>query len=154
MPYSCAVKHYARELIVSENTTDHLIIELMNLQFKIQKRIGSALSVHGLGISDYLVLNQLYIAPSKKMRRNDLAARVGLSPSGITRLLNPLEKIGLVDKESNPRDARVSLVALSAPGKQIYEDAKASFSDASHLLFEPLNAAQLNKLSELLKPLL
>jgi len=139
---------------VSENTTDHLIIELMNLQFKIQKRIGSALSVHGLGISDYLVLNQLYIAPSKKMRRNDLAARVGLSPSGITRLLNPLEKIGLVDKESNPRDARVSLVALSAPGKQIYEDAKASFSDASHLLFEPLNAAQLNKLSELLKPLL
>src|SRR6056297_122978 len=154
MPYSCAVKHYARELIVSENTTDHLIIELMNLQFKIQKRIGSALSVHGLGISDYLVLNQLYIAPSKKMRRNDLAARVGLSPSGITRLLNPLEKIGLVDKESNPRDARVSLVALSAPGKQIYEDAKASFSDASHLLFEPLNAVQLNKLSELLKPLL
>ena len=154
MPYSCAVKHYAKELIVSENTTDHLIIELMNLQFKIQKRIGSALSVHGLGISDYLVLNQLYIAPSKKMRRNDLAARVGLSPSGITRLLNPLEKIGLVDKESNPRDARVSLVALSAPGKQIYEDAKASFSDASHLLFEPLNAAQLNKLSELLKPLL
>lgn len=139
---------------MSENTTDHLIIELMNLQFKIQKRIGSALSVHGLGISDYLVLNQLYIAPSKKMRRNDLAARVGLSPSGITRLLNPLEKIGLVDKESNPRDARVSLVALSAPGKQIYEDAKASFSDASHLLFEPLNAAQLNKLSELLKPLL
>jgi len=154
MPYSCAVKHYARELIVSENTTDHLIIELMNLQFKIQKRIGSALSVHGLGISDYLVLNQLYTAPSRKMRRNDLAARVGLSPSGITRLLNPLEKIGLVDKESNPRDARVSLVALSAPGKQIYEDAKASFSDASHLLFEPLNAAQLNKLSELLKPLL
>ena len=138
---------------MSKNTTDHLIIELMNLQFKIQKRVGSALSVHGLGLSDYFVLNQLYIAPSQKMRRNDLAERVGLSPSGITRLLNPLEKIGLVEKESSPRDARVSLVALAAPGRQIYEDAKTSFSDASRLLFEPLNAAQISKLSALLRPL-
>lgn len=137
-----------------ENTVDHLVIELMNLQGKIQKRVGSALSVHGLGLSDYFVLNQLYIAPSQKMRRNDLAERVGLSPSGITRLLNPLVKIGLVEKESNPRDARVSLVALTAPGKQIYEDAKTSFSAASRLMFEPLNEAQLSKLSELLKPLL
>lgn len=140
--------------MVLEKTTDHLVIDLMNLQAKIQKRFSSALSVHGLGLSDYLVLNQLYIAPSQKMRRNELAERVGLTPSGITRLLNPLEKIGLVEKESNPRDARVSLVALSVSGKQIYEDAKTSFSDASRLLFEPLNTAQLSKLSELLKPIL
>lgn len=97
---------------MSEKTADHLVIDLMNLQGKIQKRVGYALSVHGLGLSDYFVLNQLYIAPSQKMRRNELAERVGSSPSGITRLLNPLEKIGLVEKESNPRDARVSLVTL------------------------------------------
>ncbi len=139
---------------MSEKTTDHLVFDLMNLQAKIQKRAGSALSVHGLGLSDYFVLNQLHIAPFQKMRRNELAERVGLSPSGITRLLNPLEKIGLVEKESNPRDARVSLVALTDAGKQIYEDAKTSFSDASRLLFEPLNAAQTSKLSELLKSLL
>ena len=88
------------------------------------------------------------------MRRSELAERVGLSPSGITRLINPLEKIGLVEKELNPRDARVSLVTLSASGKQIYEDAKTSFSDASRALFESLNATQLSKLSGLLKTLL
>ena len=137
-----------------KKTVDHLVIDLMNLQSKIQKRVGSALSVHGLGLSDYLVLNQLYIAPSQKMRRNELAERVGLSPSGVTRLLNPLEKIGLVEKESNPRDARVSLVTLSVSGKQIYEDAKSSFSDASRFLFEPLNPTQISKLFELLKALL
>lgn len=126
----------------------------MNLQGKIQKRVGGALSVHGLGLSDYFVLNQLYIAPSQKMRRSELAERVGLSPSGITRLINPLEKIGLVEKELNPRDARVSLVTLSVSGKQIYEDAKTSFSGASRALFEPLNATQLSKLSGLLKTLL
>ena len=139
---------------MSEKSADHLVINLMSLQGKIQKRVGGALSVHGLGLSDYFVLNQLYIAPSKKMRRNELAERVGLSPSGITRLLNPLEKIGLVEKESNPRDARVSLVTLSVSGKQVYEDAKASFSEASRVLFESLNATQLSKLSELLKALL
>ncbi len=139
---------------MSENTVDHLVINLMNLQGIIQKRVGGALSVHGLSLSDYFVLNQLYIAPSQKMRRNELAERVGLSPSGITRLLNPLEKIGLVKKESNPRDARVSLVTLSVSGKQIYEDSKASFSEASHILFESLNATQLSKLSELITRLL
>ncbi len=139
---------------MSEKSADQLVIDLMNLQGKIQRRVGSALSVHGLGLSDYFVLNQLSIAPSQKMRRNELAERVGLSPSGITRLLNPLEKIGLVEKESNSRDARVSLVTLSGSGKQVYEDAKTSFSEASRVLFESLNATQLSKLAELLKALL
>ena len=139
---------------MAEKTANHLVIDLMSLQGKIQKRVGGALSVHGLGLSDYFVLNQLYIAPSQKMRRSELAERVGLSPSGITRLINPLEKIGLVEKELNPRDARVSLVTLSASGKQTYEDANTSFSSASQALFESLNATQLSKLSELLKTLL
>lgn len=139
---------------MAKKTADHLVIDLMYLQGKIQKRVGGALSVHGLGLSDYFVLNQLYIAPSQKMRRSELAERVGLSPSGITRLINPLEKIGLVEKELNPRDARVSLVTLSASGRQIYEDAKTSFSEASRAMFESLNAAQLSKLSELVKILL
>lgn len=137
-----------------EPSADQLVIELMNLQTRIQKRIGSALSVHGLGLSDYFVLNQLYLAPSRKMRRNELAGRVGLSPSGITRLLNPLEKIGLVQKESSPRDARVSLVMLSATGQRVYEEAKVTFSDAARGVLEPLSAAQVGKLSVLLKPLL
>lgn len=139
---------------MSEKSVDHLVINLIKLQGKIQKRVGGGLSVHGLGLSDYFVLNQLHIAPSQKMRRNELAERVGLSPSGITRLLNPLEKIGLVEKEANPRDARVSLVTLSASGKQVYEEAKTSFSGASRDLFESLNATQLSKLSELIKALL
>ena len=136
---------------MSKKIADHLVIDLMNLHNMVQKKIGGALSIHGLSISDYFVLNQLYIAPSQKMRRSDLAEGVGLSPSGVTRLLNPLEKIGLVEKELNPRDARVSLVTLSVSGKQVYEDAKVSFSDASLALFESLSATQQGKLSELLK---
>lgn len=138
---------------MSEPIVEQLVIELGNLQARIQKKVGSALSVHGLGLSDYFVLNQLYVAPTQTMRRHDLAELVGLSPSGITRLLLPLEKIGLVEKETNPRDARVSLVILSAAGKQLYEDARLSFAEASSQLFKSLNAEQQNNLLAMLQAL-
>lgn len=139
---------------MSKNSEEGLVMDIMNLQSKIQKRIGGALSAHGIGLSEYFVLNQLYLAPNQKMRRSDLAEQVGLSPSGITRLLNPLEKIGLVEKEPNPRDARVSLVALSVGGKQVYEDAQVSFGYASADLFKQFDTKQLSTFSKLLKGLL
>ncbi|WP_428603969.1 MarR family winged helix-turn-helix transcriptional regulator [Sedimenticola sp.] len=139
---------------MSKNREEGLVMDIINLQSKIQKRVGGALFVHGIGLSEYFVLNQLYLAPKQKMRRSDLAEQVGLSPSGITRLLNPLEKVGLVEKEPNPRDARVSLVALSAAGKQVYEDAQISFGFASADLFKQFDAKQLSTFSKLLKVLL
>ena len=128
-----------------------LVMSIINLHNKIQKRIGGALSVHGVGLSEYLVLHQLSIAPNQKMRRIDLAEQVGLSPSGITRLLNPMEKIGLVEKEENPRDARVSLVALSSAGKRVYDEVQTSFEYASAALFEPLDSKRRGTLSELVR---
>ena len=128
-----------------------LVMSIVNLHSKIQKRIGGALSVHGVGLSEYLVLHQLFITPGQKMRRVDLAEQVGLTPSGITRLLNPMEKIGLIEKENNPRDARVSLVALSIVGKRIYQQAQVSFQHASTTLLEQLDTKRLGMFSELVK---
>jgi DNA-binding MarR family transcriptional regulator len=91
------------------------------------------------------------MAPTQTIRRSDLAELVGLTPSGITRLINPMEKIGLVKKEENLRDARVSLVTLSTAGKQVYEDAQVSFAQASVSLFESLGVEQLETFTELLK---
>lgn len=128
-----------------------LVMSIIGLQSDIQKRIGGALSAHGIGLSEYLVLHQLFITPNQKMRRIDLADRVGLSPSGVTRLLNPMEKTGLIEKEDNPRDARVSLVAFSNAGKRVYEEAQVSFKYASASLFEPLDSKQLGVFSDLVK---
>ncbi|MFM2485184.1 MarR family winged helix-turn-helix transcriptional regulator [Celerinatantimonas yamalensis] len=136
---------------MSKNIESGLVVNVISIHNKIQKRIGGALSAHGIGLTEYLVLNQLYATPTQKMRRSDLAERIGLSPSGVTRLINPMEKIGLVAKEDNPRDARVSLVTLSAAGKQVYEEAKVTFAHASVALFEPFETNQLSVFSELLK---
>jgi DNA-binding MarR family transcriptional regulator len=94
------------------------------------------------------------MTPDQKMRRIDLAEKIGLSPSEITRLLNPMEKISLIEKEDNPRDARVSLVALSNAGKRVYEEAKTSFQHASTAIFEPFDSKQAALFSDLVKVLI
>lgn len=134
--------------------TNELVINIIKLQSEIQKRIGDSLSVHGISVSDYLVLYHLYQAPLQKLRRSDLASKVNLTPSGVTRLLNPLEKIGLVQKESNPRDARVSLVALTATGITVYQESTVSFEAASEKIFFSLDKKQLTSFADLTQALL
>ncbi len=136
---------------MTEEITQNLIIDLHKAHAKIQKRVSNTLAIHGLSLSDYLVLNQLFNAPTKALRRSDLAEEVGLSPSGITRLLNPLEKIGLVDKEPNPRDARVSMVALTESGEKTFRDAQITFSQVASSMFDPLLDEQLKGLATMLR---
>jgi DNA-binding MarR family transcriptional regulator len=71
---------------------------------------------HGLTINDYEVLLRLSRAPERAMRRVDLAEQVYLSPSGITRLLEGLERAGFVEKRSCDHDARVSYARLTDAG--------------------------------------
>jgi DNA-binding MarR family transcriptional regulator len=84
------------------------------------RRFDSALGTyHGISFADFQILNHLAQAPDGKLRRIDLAERVGLTASGVTRALLPLEKIGLVSRESDPRDARVGLALITATGREL-----------------------------------
>ncbi|MDR2275083.1 MAG: MarR family transcriptional regulator [Sphingobacterium sp.] len=100
-----------------------LLMNINKLQSTIVRKFDS-LSLHGLGLNDFVILYVLYQSAESKMRRIDLAEKIGLSASGVTRLLNPLEKTGLVGREVNERDARVSYVIITAHGKRIFEEAK------------------------------
>lgn len=98
-------------------------MNLTKVQAVISRRFDS-LSIHGIGFNDFIILYLLGQAPGEKMRRIDLAEKIGLTASGVTRMLLPLEKIGLVTRETNERDARVSYVVLTKTGQQLFEDAK------------------------------
>lgn len=78
---------------------------------------------HGLGFNDFVILYHLSIAQDQKMRRVDLAEKVSLTASGVTRMLLPMEKIGLVKREESKLDGRVSYVKLAPGGKQLFEEA-------------------------------
>ena len=105
------------------------LLNINKLQSVIARKFDS-LSVHGLGFNDFVILYVLNSSSESRMRRIDLAEKIGLTASGVTRLLNPLEKIGLVTRETNERDARVSYVVITPNGKKIFEEAKLS---AEHL---------------------
>ncbi|MBK1895357.1 MarR family winged helix-turn-helix transcriptional regulator [Chryseobacterium paridis] len=100
-----------------------LLINITKVQAILSRKFD-ALSVHGLSFSDFTILYILINSSEHKIRRIDLAEKIGLTASGITRLLNPLEKIGLVSREANERDARVSYVVITDTGKKVFEEAK------------------------------
>jgi DNA-binding MarR family transcriptional regulator len=74
------------------------------------------LNEHGLTLNDYEVLLHLANAEERMMRRVDLAGEVILTASGITRLLEGLERAGYVEKATCETDARVSYAKLTDLG--------------------------------------
>src|SRR5262245_17390457 len=74
------------------------------------------LNEHGLTLNDYEVLLHLANAEERMMRRVDLAQEVILTASGITRLLEGLERAGYVEKATCDTDARVSYAKLTDDG--------------------------------------
>lgn len=125
------------------------LININKLQSVIARKFDS-LSVHGLGFNDFVILYVLYSSPESKMRRIDLAEKIGLTASGVTRLLNPLEKIGLVSRESNERDARVSYVVITPNGKKVFEEAKLSAENITKEILPSKKGKSLRMVNELL----
>lgn len=70
----------------------------------------------GMPLGWYDVLLQLAEAPERRLRMADLADRVLLSRSGLTRLIDRLQAEGLVRREPSPDDARGTFTVLTAEG--------------------------------------
>lgn len=106
---------------------------------------------HGLTLSDYDVLVQLYYAPGQRLRRIDIARLVLLSPSGITRLLDGLERAGWVEKVRCESDNRVVYAALTPAGIQKCEDARVTHvADIDELFGSRFSDEERNTLAEML----
>ena len=106
---------------------------------------------HGLTINDYEVLLLLSHADEARMCRTDLAERIQLTPSGVTRLLDGLERAGLVEKAECASDRRVSYAVLTAAGRERLAAASPSHLTAIDALFgERFTPEELDSLGELL----
>lgn len=90
---------------------------------------------HGLTISDYEVLLLLSHAPERRLRRADLAADLQLTASGITRLLEGLERCGFVERATCAHDGRVVYAVLTDVGEEKLRAASRSHVAAVEALF-------------------
>jgi DNA-binding MarR family transcriptional regulator len=108
-------------------------------------------ATHGLTLSDFDVLVQLYYAPDRALRRVDIARAVLLTASGITRLLDGLERAGWVEKRACETDARVSYAVLTDAGLQKFEAARRShLADVDELFGSRFSEKERELLAELL----
>jgi DNA-binding MarR family transcriptional regulator len=83
----------------------------------IRKLDAELRSEHELPLNDYDVLLRLARAPGRRLRMTDLAERVMMSPSGLTRVVDRLAAGGLVERERFDGDARVMLAQLTDKGR-------------------------------------
>lgn len=82
----------------------------------LRKRVEPSLP--GIGYTDFIILAELDSVVDGRLRPVDLAHRLMLTPSGVTRAILPLAKIGLVERQSHERDARASYVAITQAGRE------------------------------------
>lgn len=106
---------------------------------------------HGLTINDYEVLLHLARADEHQLRRVDLAERLLLTASGITRLLDGLERSGYVRKAQCASDARVTYAVLTDDGFMKLKEASETHLAGIRALFEErFSDDELETLGELL----
>ncbi|MDX6466450.1 MAG: hypothetical protein QOI27_1490 [Gaiellaceae bacterium] len=110
---------------------------------------------HGLTLNDYDCMVQLAYAPERSLRRVDLSRSVLLSPSGITRLLDGLEREGWVEKRSCASDARVTYAVLTESGLAKFKAARKShLADIEQAFGSRYTPEELEAVSSLLGRLL
>jgi len=130
----------------------HAWIRFLRSHAAITRELSARLEAqHGLTLSDYDVLVQLYYAPERKMRRVDIARTVLLTASGITRLLDGLERSGKVAKERCDSDARVTYAVLTDEGVASFQAAqKTHLADIDELFASQFDERERVALAELL----
>jgi len=82
----------------------------------IRKLEAELAACHGLSLPAYEVLAHLSEAPDRRMRMSDLTRRALLTPSGVTRLVDKLERDGLVCRRRCAEDARAIYAVLTDAG--------------------------------------
>ncbi len=82
----------------------------------VRRLEGELVAEHDLPLASYDVLVQLSEAPTGSLRMTELADRVLLSRSGLTRLVDRLVRDGLVERAACPEDARGTLAVLTPRG--------------------------------------
>lgn len=112
----------------------------------VLRRQEHALASTELDISDYDVLVTLGEGPPEGLRPSELAARVLLTRSGVTRLADRLEERGLIERRVCPSDRRGQLLALTPAGRHRLRRAAPGLLRGLGAALSPLSPTELSAL--------
>ena len=102
-------------------------VRLVRANAAVTRQLSAQLSAdHGVSLNAYEALVWLDREPDARLRRVDLANRLLLTAGGVTRLLDGLEREGLVAREECSSDRRVSYAVLTKAGRDKVRKAEKS----------------------------
>ena len=97
-----------------------------------------------LSLAENLALCQVAMAPGHRLRMVEIAGRLGVAKSAVTKTIDRLEERGLLVRERDPGDRRTVYATLSPAGHQLFAAAQPAFLDAverhftSHIDYDTL----------------
>lgn len=98
---------------------------LLRVHANVLKALDAEMeTAHGLPLTSYEVLIQLADSPDRRMRMCDLADSVLLSRSGMSRLVDRLERDGLICRAACSNDARGAFACITEAGLALLEQAR------------------------------
>jgi DNA-binding MarR family transcriptional regulator len=126
------MKRYWNNVISMTNSSFSATLNLLRATALMEERFaGELASVHGIDINEALLLMHLERAPLNRLSRIDLAKRLHLSASTVTRMAMPMEKNGLVARQPDPRDARLAYVVLTKTGLRLVKEVRTTLEARS-----------------------
>lgn len=142
----------SRQVLTTQVSAQTVFARLLRAHGSMMREIEACLlAEHGLSANDFETLLHLSRADRGEMRRIDLAERLRLTPSGVTRLLDGLEQAGLTDRGGCPTDARVTYAVITDEGRQILRRAACTHAaTCDEVIGTHLSPAELDELAGLL----
>ena len=105
---------------------------------------------HALTYRDIEALARLGEAPGGELSISDLAERILLSPSRVSRLVAELERAGLVDRKANPADGRSTTASITREGRdRLLEAGPTYLNTLNRLLFDHLTRKDVDELNRI-----
>ena len=103
---------------------------------------------HGLPLSSFDVLVQLSLAPDDRMQMHKLAEAVHISRSGLTRLVDRLERQGLIARHKGERDPRQVFACITSAGlERLAETTPTHLAGVRKRFLERLTRTQMSQLT-------
>jgi DNA-binding MarR family transcriptional regulator len=139
----------------SEQSTEQMLAMAFAAAWnRLERRLDKSLgAIRGISLAEYRLLKALGDAPGSQASRVDLAEVVGLTPSGVTRALRPMEKLSIVSTVKSKRDARLAIAALTPAGRELLNDASGVVDDTMKTVLKrsPALADKIVEFTELLE---
>lgn len=126
-------------------------LELLMQLTKVSSIVSRRISGHGLAFSDFMILYYIDTAQNGKLRRIDLADLMGLTASGVTRMILPMEKLGIIEREDDLSDQRARYAKLTRAGKELLKDVTTTLGFKSGDLLSEISDSEIDRILNVFK---